>query len=1221
MCAYTAQAAHYTLPLLVSPGGSGQPEGVVRILNGTEESGTVEIYAIDDAGTRSGPVTFTLNASAAVEYTASGLRDCSNTQQGRSGCLDPQVGDARLEIETDLDIVPLAFVRAPDGTLSPMHDTVRGEAGDESGGYTYEVPVFNPSTDLTQVSRLRLINPGDAAASVAIGGRDDSGAPATGGEVTLTLPAGGAKTLTAQQIEAGDAGLTGRLGAGVGKWRLTVSSDRPLEVVNIVASSTGYWNNLSTTAVAGAAPVDRDAFAARFLDTGIGLRTDSGYTTFTAVDVDRFTETGESDGAAVSFTGRYAYEAIGPDAGRLTVSYDDGRQCGRNLYFATLDGGWFAAFCTAADDPSGFWVAGDWSVADDADGGRGGNGPVSNTYVVGHALPGVPESGRFMPAALSGGSVSTAGESTTISLEEGGYFGLSDGTIYTCTSAGGCAIANGAVTLGAVTRTAMSSGAIDRFPTFRNSTHPDDRTYTVGTAIDTLTLPEASGGNGTLSYGLSPIVPGLVFDAATRELSGTPGTPGTYAMIYTVVDEDGDADSLGFTVTVSDAPPGAGLLGVCRVGMSLSTGQSCTYPDTADEFSVNVRGRGSFLDRLAGIRIRIDNQTINGRVYDLLATHLGDGVWRIDRVAGSTEPGTVGAMGGSVPRFDEGAGPGGLTYTVGTAIDALSLPEASGGAGTLKYGLSPRVPGLMFDAATRELAGTPSVAGVYDMTYTAIDADGHADSLTFAIAVENVRAAGDFGLESVNGQPRAIDFANKRFHVLDSGEGKLYAYAASGERDSAADLDLDQDNADPSGAAFANGRFHVVDSIDDKVYAYTLSGERESAADFDLDEDNADPSGIALANGRFHVVDLLDDKVYAYTASGERESAADFDLDEENGDPSGIAFANGRFHLVDAGVGKVYAYTASGQRESAVDFDLDEDNGDPSGIAFANGRFHVVDLVDDKVYAYTVSGARAAAGDYGVGDADLAVASPTVSDSEPSAGGSFTLSATVRNDGGAEAPVTTLRFYRSTDSIIGTGDTEVGTNEVNRLAAFGTGSQSIRLSAPFSAGTYYYGACVDAVANESDTANNCSSAVSVSVTGGGGTTTPTATPRPSTPPHPQNRRLTKDDSGNVRVSWDASPGATHYDIWRCHTAPAHCMWRSYWYKVASGITETTWLDTTVGSVPPYRGLPDPYLEYGVEPCNSVGCTSMFIPHPGVRSASDPYTEMRTPPIPRTRVQQ
>ena len=37
---------------------------------------------------------------------------------------------------------------------------------------------------------------------------------------------------------------------------------------------------------------------------------------------------------------------------------------------------------------------------------------------------------------------------------------------------------------------------------------PDDQAYAVGTSISTLTLPEASGGNGVLSYSLSPDVPG-----------------------------------------------------------------------------------------------------------------------------------------------------------------------------------------------------------------------------------------------------------------------------------------------------------------------------------------------------------------------------------------------------------------------------------------------------------------------------------------------------------------------------------------------------------------------------------------------------------------------------------------------------------------------------------------------------------------------------------------
>ena len=161
--ASAAQAEHYTVPLLVPAGTSSEPQGVVRILNGTDESGTVEIYAIDDAGTRSGPATFTLNASAAVQFTATDLAS-DNATLGLTGGIGTNVGDARLQIETDLAIVPLAFVRATDGTLSAMHDTVRGASVGGSDGYTYEVPIFNPASDATQVSRLAELTRGGSLA-------------------------------------------------------------------------------------------------------------------------------------------------------------------------------------------------------------------------------------------------------------------------------------------------------------------------------------------------------------------------------------------------------------------------------------------------------------------------------------------------------------------------------------------------------------------------------------------------------------------------------------------------------------------------------------------------------------------------------------------------------------------------------------------------------------------------------------------------------------------------------------------------------------------------------------------------------------------------------------------------------------------------------------------------------------------------------------------------
>ena len=890
-----APADQYTIPLFVSAFTSDAPQGRLRILNSSGESGTVEIHAIDDAGARFGPATFTLNAGAAVEFEPFDFSS-GNVAKGLSNDLGIGDGHFRLVLDADFPIQPSAYVRAPDGTLAAMHDTVRRATVAGSGQYRYDVPVFNPASEVTQVSRLRLINSGDTAATVTIEGRDDSGTEATGGSVQLTLAGGGAQTLTAQQLEAGATGLTGQLGAGTGKWRLTVSADGPLQVVNIVAATAGYWNNLSTTAVPGAAPADHAAFNERFDGVAIESRTDSGVFTLNALAGDRFSETGEVDGVSTSYAGSYGYEGIGPDAGRLTLMYDDGDQCQGNLYFDSLTAGWFASHCTGSDYPAdGFWIGGSWFIVD--------------------------------------------GEDTLPVLDS----------------------------------------------------QPGNQTYTVGTAIDALTLPEASGGNGTLAYSLSPNVPGLTFNATARQLAGTPSTAGAYAMTYTVADEDGDTDTLGFTITVNTGTTETGSLGECYVSLSVSIGQSCTYPGTTDAFSVNDRGRGSFLTFLAGIRIRIANQTINGRVYDFEASHQGDGVWRIDRVAGSTEPPTSG--GGMVDT-------GGMDDDNDLVVQSLSVSDTSLVAGesftlsatvrnlgavraaatTLRYYRSTdaaistadtelgadAVRGLAAAAASNEsiTLTAPSTAGTYYYGACVDPVSGESNSqnncstaVRVAVSASQM-AIGGFDLDSVsNTWPTGIVFANDRFFVVDWIDDKVYAYQSSGQRDSASDFDLDSDNGNASGIVFANNKLHVVDWTDDKVYAYQSSGQRDSASDFDLDSANDSPEGIIFANEKFYVVDNVDAKVYAYQSSGQRDSASDFDLDSDNDSPEGITFANDRFFVVDRSDDRVYAYQVTGQRDSASDFDLDSDNGNATGITFADNKFYVVDWFDDKVYSYSAGAA------------------------------------------------------------------------------------------------------------------------------------------------------------------------------------------------------------------------------------------------------------------------
>ena len=147
-----------------------------------------------------------------------------------------------------------------------------------------------------------------------------------------------------------------------------------------------------------------------------------------------------------------------------------------------------------------------------------------------------------------------------------------------------------------------------------------------------------------------------------------------------------------------------------------------------------------------------------------------------------------------------------------------------------------------------------------------------------------------------------------------------------------------------------------------------------------------------------------------------------------------------------------------------------------AGCAAGTGTVELRRASDQTVlqtYTFTVGGSP-----------DLLVESPSVSDSSPDAGASFTLSVTVRNQGNSQSASTTLHYYRSTNTTISTSDTLVGTDAVSSLAASDTSAESISVTAPSSAGTYYYGTCVESVSGESDTGNNCSGAVTVTVGGG-----------------------------------------------------------------------------------------------------------------------------------------
>ena len=135
---------------------------------------------------------------------------------------------------------------------------------------------------------------------------------------------------------------------------------------------------------------------------------------------------------------------------------------------------------------------------------------------------------------------------------------------------------------------------------------------------------------------------------------------------------------------------------------------------------------------------------------------------------------------------------------------------------------------------------------------------------------------------------------------------------------------------------------------------------------------------------------------------------------------------------------------------------------------------------DFLIFAGSFGKAPPSSGGGDGGSPDLVVQSPSASSNNVASGASFTLSATVRNEGDGSSAPTTLRYYRSTDATVSGGDTEVGTDAVGALAAASTSAESISLTAPSTEGTYYYGACVERLPSERG-GNNCSTGVRVIV--------------------------------------------------------------------------------------------------------------------------------------------
>ena len=227
----------FRVPLFPPAGNAAGREGFVRVINHGDEAASVRIEARDDSSWTYEPIHLTVDAGAAVQLNPHDL-ETGNAGKGLPEGLGAGEGNWRLVLTSAGDVDIGAYMRFADGFLTAIHDRVAQVDGE------YFVPTFNPGRNTRQVSMLRLVNSGSRAAQVRIRAVDDRGKSA-GDEAMFYVARNSARTMGALALEEGRPSIAGKIGRGFGKWRLRISSNRPVDVMNLMESPTGHLVNLS----------------------------------------------------------------------------------------------------------------------------------------------------------------------------------------------------------------------------------------------------------------------------------------------------------------------------------------------------------------------------------------------------------------------------------------------------------------------------------------------------------------------------------------------------------------------------------------------------------------------------------------------------------------------------------------------------------------------------------------------------------------------------------------------------------------------------------------------------------------------------------------------------------------------------------------------------------------------------------------------------------------
>ncbi len=265
------------LPFVPAAGWVDDRQGFVRLVNTWDTDARVDFTATDDAG-NAYELSLEVGAEATVHFNSDDLEYGNADKGGLSGTgAAPARGHWRLCFPYGAHgVASTAYIRTRDGFLTDMTPSVyyggTWDCGEnEELCAEWHIPIFNPASNVNQVSQLRVINNAEVDLSIIVNGVKGDGTvnlDATGRtrRVAGRIASGTVQEFTSTELETGE-GLEeklvaevdadgsaiplGSIGPARGKWRLRVRSkglvdSGDLVVVNLMETPTGHVTNLSS---------------------------------------------------------------------------------------------------------------------------------------------------------------------------------------------------------------------------------------------------------------------------------------------------------------------------------------------------------------------------------------------------------------------------------------------------------------------------------------------------------------------------------------------------------------------------------------------------------------------------------------------------------------------------------------------------------------------------------------------------------------------------------------------------------------------------------------------------------------------------------------------------------------------------------------------------------------------------------------------------------------